>query len=106
MMNLTTGMNKTEVLEIMGGVKTFRLTELKTVTNPYKTELTTDTDGNVYEFIWYITEVPNFIYDGTVKDEDLTPFAFINGELHGWGWNFYFEAKKRYQIDLDVDIKN
>ena len=104
-MKLTHGMSKNEVLEAMGGVREFRLTELKTVMNPYKTELTTDKDGNIYEFVWYIIKVPNFIYDGTVKDEDLIPFAFINGELHGWGWTFYFEAKKRYEIDLNIDYR-
>lgn len=105
MMTLSVGMSKKEFIEAMGGIKTFRITEYKTVTNPYRTEQFSDNDGNVYEYLWYITKVPNFIYDGTVYEQDLTPFALINGKLAGWGWSFYRDNKQRYELDLNVTQK-
>lgn len=97
---LNIGMSKQEFLSAMGGVREFRLTEYKTVMNPYRIEQTQDSNNNIHEYIWYITKVPNFIYDGTVYEQDLTPFAFINGKLAGWGWTFYRDTKQKYQIEI------
>jgi len=105
MLGLSAGMTKQEFIEAMDGIKTFRLTEYKTVTNPYRTESFKDNKGNLYEYYWYITKVPNFIYDGTVYEQDLTPFGLVNGKLEGWGWSFYRDTKKRSEIDINFNHK-
>lgn len=95
-------MSKTEFIRSMGGIREFRLTELKTVTNPYRVEQARDRQGRVVEIMWFITKVPNFIYDGTVLEEDLTPFVIVDGRLDGWGWSFYRDRKQYFEVELMV----
>jgi hypothetical protein len=95
---LNIGMDREEVLEIMGTktIKTYRIEtnalyykKDRKIPNPYKTEIRKVGDKS-YEIIYYYTEVKK--RDGTITDDELTPLVFDNGELIGWGWSFFEET--------------
>ncbi len=76
------GMTKSEVREIMG--------------QPYQREV----EGQM-EWWLYQTNVDPY---GNM-DNELTPIAFANGKLIGWGRNFYKSKTKRYDVKIDQTIK-
>jgi hypothetical protein len=93
MTKLSMGMSKGEVMEIMGTecVSVFRYTgkgkpPLPAACNPYKTETQT-VDGKIYEVLYYVTDQVKD--DGAITDDELTPLYLQNGQLVGWGNDFF-----------------
>ncbi len=83
LLEIEIGMSKNEVITIMG--------------RPYKREAYTISEGATMEFLIYLTE---YTYSGRIPDEDTTPICFLNGEVNGWGRNFYHQQKKQYEIEV------
>lgn len=75
---LNLGMDKTQVLTIMGPPDKLEAYETKT--------------GGTMEFLLYQTEWTE--YNERRKDSDFTPLCFIDGKLKGWGRNFYSDTIK------------
>jgi outer membrane protein assembly factor BamE (lipoprotein component of BamABCDE complex) len=81
------GMSKDQVSKIMGA--------------PYKREAYSGV-----EYWLYITE-----WDGTgilapassPVDSELTPIAFVDGKVDGWGRNYYIKQKERIEADIRVN---
>lgn len=80
---LKIGMPKDKVVAVMG--------------KPYTTE-SYQINGKSLEFWLYITE-PTTIEDVRIRDSNLTPLAFENSVLAGWGRNYYDQV-----IHLKKDI--
>lgn len=83
---LQIGMTTEQVKSIMG--------------NPYKREA-----YQGVEYWLYQTEMhcdPIYGLEARKTDEDLTPVAFINGKVDGWGRNYYEERKQKIQADINV----
>lgn len=79
LLQLSIGQTKSQVAAIMGA--------------PYKTEMYSRESGQI-EFWLYLTEAG-------VQDSHLTPLAFENGLLKGWGRNYYdttLRVKKEVKI--------
>lgn len=55
------------------------------------------------EFLMYQTELED-VYQRT--DERITPVAFVNGRVVGWGRNYYEEKAKTSRIEGDVTVRN
>ena len=99
LMKIQIGMNKEQVLEIMG-TKTYNENSIaSTVTNPHKIEAMTIPDG-IIEAVFYYTETK--LSDNVTRDNELTPLIFINNKLVGWGWSFYQDTTKKYDIDIEI----
>ena len=105
---LKIGMDKEEVLEIMGqSRKTIRdlIGNIKGyVNNPYKREFLT-IDDKQYEVIYYYTDIkaqrppgPPGFYKMSITDDELTPLVFEGGKLIGWGWSFLKVKIPTYEI--------
>lgn len=86
MLGLNIGMTKAEVAQIMG--------------QPRKTEAYS-IEGRNIEFWLYLTEGIT-ITDRSMGDKNLTPLAFEDGTLIGWGRNFYDKTLK-YQHDINIE---
>ena len=94
LLRLSIGMKKFEVLQIMG-------TEtVNTINNPYKVETPKGRDGDLYEVLFYHTELKN--KDGFITDVELTPIVFKENKLIGWGWAFLSEIVPNYQYQIEV----
>ena len=78
--SLEMGMTKDQVLALMG--------------KPYKRE--------AYEGVEYWLYETEWISDGVTTDEELTPIAFKNGKVDGWGRNYYQDRKKRVEADINI----
>ena len=106
---LKTGMDKKEVLKVMGeNRKTIRYPGLLWmygiitaghVNNPYKTEFLT-IDDKQYEVIYYYTDVKTKGRQRTIADDELTPLIFEGGKLIGWGWSFLKVKIPTYEIRI------
>lgn len=94
LLRLSLGMEKFEVLQIMG-TQTVDYTN-----NPYKVETPLGRDGNLYEVLFYNTEQKN--KDHVITDDELVPLVFNNNTLVGWGWAFLSEIVPNYQYQIDV----
>lgn len=102
---LKTGFSKDEVLGVMGqgstqtwqpGILLLPWPATK-ITNPYRTEvfpLRSDT----LEVLYYYTDIK--AADGAITDDELTPIVLKNGKLDGWGWMYWNDTVKRYEIRL------
>ncbi len=89
---LSVGMNKPQVLSVMGTetIKTGGSPEI--VTNPYKSETFRNQSGKTHEVLFYYTDVKR--RDGVVTDDELTPLVLEDGKLIGWGNSFFSDVKK------------
>lgn len=76
LLRLTVGMKKFEVLQIMG-TQTY-----ETINNPYKVETPRGDNGELYEVLFYHTELKN--KDDLIEDDELTPIVFLDNRLIGW----------------------
>lgn len=83
LMKLEIGMSKQEVINIMG--------------SPYDGEVYKLADGQILEFLIYLTKYTD---SGPIPDSDTTPICLQNGQITGWGRNFYISEKKRYEIEI------
>lgn len=94
LLRLTAGMNKFEVLQIMG-TQTF-----ENINNPYKVETPRGANGHVYEVLFYHTELRN--QDDLIADDELTPIVFLDNQLIGWGWAFLSSMVPNYQYKKNI----
>lgn len=108
LLKLALGMNKQEVLKIMGTrpmkVKSDPLHAV-IVNNPYRSETLNDKEGKSYEILYYATDNKN--EDDLIKDTDLTPLVFdSDGKLIGWGQNFLADFIAKNQVKNVNENKN
>ena len=94
LLHLSRGMQKFEVLQIMG------TQTVKNINNPYKVETPMGKDGTLYEVLFYHTESKN--KDGIITDDELIPIVFDDNKLMGWGWAFLSEIVPNYQYQIEV----
>ncbi len=81
MFELNMGMNKTEILKIMG--------------DPDHHEAYADLNGHAYVFLYYFTKAShNYLDDGVHKKDDCTPIVIRDGKLIGWGDEFFEQVEK------------
>lgn len=78
---LSTGMQKSTVVEIMGTEPSKGV--FMWIDNPYRTESVTAKDGRRYEVLYYYTDLKQ--RDDKITDDELTPLIFENGKLVAWG---------------------
>ncbi len=100
LLRLSPGMTKDQMFEIMGIKKYNENSMATTVTNPHRNEAYTTSDGTLLEAIFYYTNVT--MYDNVITDDELTPLILIDGTLVGWGWNFYRDTTRKYDIDIEI----
>lgn len=94
LLRLSIGMEKFDVLQIMG-------TEtVKDINNPYRVETPQGKDGDLYEVLFYHTDIKK--NDHLVTDDELTPLVFKDNKLIGWGWAFLSEIVPNYQYQIKV----
>lgn len=95
---LALGMTKEEVLAVMGTktVTTYRDgVRGEQITNPYRTEVH-QAGGHVWEILFYYTD--NKADDGAITDDELTPIVLKDGRLDGWGWSYWQDIVRTYEI--------
>jgi hypothetical protein len=94
LINLSVGISKQEVLEIMG-TETIRADNATIITNPYRTEMYR-TGDSVFELVLYYTDLQKA--DGAITDDELTPIVVKDGVVDGWGWSYWNDAIQKYEI--------
>lgn len=87
LMSLEIGMSKNDVLEIMG---------MPTLNESYQS-----LKGQAITIFFYYTQ--RQLADGNVTKDETTPVVFRDGNLIGWGSEFYEDRKK---VEMDINIKN
>jgi Protein of unknown function (DUF3192). len=93
LMNLSTGMTKSEVLAVM---ETKILTsENGQINNPYRTEMYRS-QGHTFELLLYYTDKKRA--DGAITDDELTPLVIMDGKLDGWGWSYWDGLVQKYEL--------
>lgn len=103
LMKVSIGMNKKEVMDIMGYqsvMPKFRGAfqhRLPAANNPYKSEIIKIND-KTYEAVYYLTD--NKKDDGAITDDELTPMYFNEGILIGWGLKFLDEKINKYEFRI------
>ena len=80
MANLSIGMTKAQVIEVMGPAG--------------KTEGYATKSGGFMEFLFYRSAVHHGYEDGPIGDKHWTPICLIDGIVQGWGRNFYDDTIK------------
>lgn len=93
LMNLSTGMTKSEVLAVMG-TKTI-MSEDGQINNPYRTEMYRS-QGHTFELLLYYTDKKRA--DGAITDDELTPLVIMDGKLDGWGWSYWDGLIQKYEL--------
>jgi hypothetical protein len=81
---LTVGMRKEVVMQLMGTEPSKGV--FMWIDNPYRTETVTGQDGQIYEVLYYYTDLKK--RDDKITDDELTPLVFTDGKLVGWGYPF------------------
>ena len=94
LMQLSAGMSKQEVLATMG-TKTIRADSGTVVTNPYRSEMYRVSES-VFELLLYYTDKK--AADGAITDDELTPIVIKDGKVDGWGWSYWNDLVKKYEI--------
>lgn len=116
---LSVGMPKVKVLEIMGTetIQTYTRTALPSrpfskelseevkavyrgerITNPYRTETSESADGKFVEILFYYTDRQSA--DNGITNDELTPLVIESGVLAGWGWSFLDQNVEKYRIEI------
>ena len=92
---LAIGMNKQEVLDVMGS----KYAEKGTlrVSNPYYSE---SLWGKHKELDVYYYYTGSEKADAIISNDELTPLVFDEGKLTGWGWDFLRDNIKAYKLEL------
>ncbi len=106
------GLNKDQVLEIMGGIQRIQtysetrdpawgyFPKEDVIMNPYSRDLKYAKDGSTVEIIWYYTDVKE--QDGAINKDELTPIILEKNKVVGIGWGFYLDYAKRNEITIDI----
>ena len=94
LLRLSVGMKKFEVLQIMG-TQTY-----DDINNPYKVETPRGKAAQLYEVLFYHTDLKN--KDGLITDAELTPIVFLDNQLIGWGWAFLSDIVPNYQYQKEI----
>ncbi len=89
---LEIGMSVDEVRERMGSGSTWGGDAVGWIDNPYRTESFRAGDGSPVRILFYYTETVR--HDDAITDDELTPVAFQDGALVGWGWSYFRRAIK------------
>ena len=103
LMRLSIGMDKTQVVNIMGietkkawtPYKGGRATIL--INNPYRSEIIQSKD-KTFEVLYYLTD--DKTGNGIITDDCLLPLVFENGKLVGWGWSFLQDNVQKYELRI------
>lgn len=91
--SLSLGMDKVEVLDVMGtGTK---YAQGDRITNPYRTEAY-QAGGSTWEVLLYYTDIKR--EDGAITDDELTPIVLKDGKVDGWGWMYWQGIVQKYEI--------
>jgi len=70
------------------------------INNPYRTETLKGIDGQIYEVLFYYTDIKKA--DEAITDDELTPILIKDGKLVGWGWSFLNQNVTKYHYKLDI----
>jgi len=99
LIHLSVGMAKPEALSIMG-TETVNVGFGRRITNPYRVETMKGKDDQLYEILFYYTDIKK--RDDAITDDELTPIVLKDGKVVGYGWSFLNDnvARYKYQIDL------
>jgi hypothetical protein len=95
-MGLSVNMTKEEVINTMGS-QALTIGIAEEINNPYKTEVVS-TKTTTYE-VWYYFTGSKF-KEGVADDDELTPIVFENDILIGWGWIYFKEKIKPYEVKI------
>lgn len=95
LLQLSIGMSKQDVLKVMG-TKT-ETDGFQSINNPYRSE-TLRGENKTLEVLYYYTDIKKS--DGAITDDELTPLVFDDGKLIGWGWSFFEDTAKKYEIRI------
>lgn len=108
LLKLSRGMSKAEALDVMGvSVDTLTsrnrrdggapLNPVKRIlSNPHRSAMYEGGQGESIEVLYYYTDLK--AQDGAITDDELTPIVFVDGELSGWGWDYWQSAVQKYEI--------
>jgi hypothetical protein len=106
LLQLSPGMSKKEVLDVMGTGEQRVCCPIRTVTNPHRTEAYS-AGGSRFEVLYYYTEKktdsshdPYSSNASNVQDDELLPIVLKDGKLEGWGWSFWNDTVNRYEIRI------
>ncbi len=91
---LSLGMSKLQVVNLMGD-KTILGDDGTIINNPYRSEILQGKD-KILEVLYYYTEKK--AADNIITLDELTPIAFDNEKLIGWGWNFLKANMEKFEI--------
>ncbi len=83
---LELGMDREAAEDIMGSSASWVGSNLGWIDSPYKTESYTSETGSPILILSYLTHVSK--RDNIIADDELTPVAFRDGKLVGWGQAF------------------
>ena len=104
LVQLSPGMTKTEVLNVMGVGQQKVCCPVRTVTNPHRTEAYS-AGGSRFEVLYYHTDKktdssndPYSSNASNVQDDELLPIVLKDGKLEGWGWSVWNDTVRRYEI--------
>ncbi len=97
--NISLGISKSEVLNIMGTstVKVASPVGWVYINSPYRSE-TMEESGKSYEILFFWTDTKKNA--SVVVDDDLTPIVLYNNKVVGYGWRYLKDNIRRYQIDI------
>ena len=96
LINLSPGISKPVALSIMG-TETMHGELGLVINNPYRTEFYKAQGRNI-EILYYYTEMK--LGDNCITDDELTPLVFVDGKLDGWGWSYWQDMIKKYEIRI------
>jgi hypothetical protein len=99
LLHLSVGMPREEVLKVMG-TETIYVLDVA-YQNPHRTEMYR-TDTHTFELLLYRTEVGNAFHP---SDRDYTPLVLMDGKLDGWGWMYWHDVAKKYEIKIVYENK-
>jgi hypothetical protein len=98
---LEVGMTRDQVLDLMGRepvtveVPMEDTFERVDIPHPYRTE-SYHAQGRRFEVLYYLTS--ETARDLAITDDELTPIVLVDGRVDGWGWGFWNDQVRRYEI--------
>ena len=68
---------------------------IRSIPNPLKSEMY-PADNVIFRILYYYSQ--RQVEDGIISDNELMPIVFKDGKLDGWGWNYWEDTAKRFDI--------